>query len=379
MSLSGADPDQLDGLASDLRQFAEQLQGAHGTVSSRVRNTSWRGPAADRFRQGWESGLSSKLSAAATSLAAASDQLRREADQQRVASGEAAHATSGLRTDGVTHEVGGLLGIVRHEAQAVDHAVGAVAAVAGAAVHTAGRDLRDFGEMEREGFSEVVSSEGFSEAMGGLRAVQTVASVAALIPIPIVQEVALTVAGVSGVLILAGDVAQMANTGKWEPTKLAVDGFSAATSLVGAGIARQAVTAAHAASDSMAVGQVVGAAKNLEPTAYTVLTTDLGKLPELFASSTPLEQVHAALSTASDVAGVVDTSDSVGHDLVQHHYTQAAEDSVEYIPLAMDAKGVPGSEFVELGRQEGLFISGGLSSVENGGGLVQGGLERLDQ
>lgn len=100
MSMHGADVEQLRATATQFNKSASVLESSASTLHSLINgSTQWRGPDAERFRSEWSGVSARSLSAAVETLRRASDELRRNADQQDQASGEgnsAPQGTSGL-------------------------------------------------------------------------------------------------------------------------------------------------------------------------------------------------------------------------------------------------------------------------------------------
>jgi uncharacterized protein YukE len=85
-AMLGADPDRLDDLARRMRDAAAQLQRIERQLTRLVNAQVWVGPAADRYRQEWNSRHRASLSRAATALAHNDRRLHANAEQQRRAS-----------------------------------------------------------------------------------------------------------------------------------------------------------------------------------------------------------------------------------------------------------------------------------------------------
>lgn len=82
----GADSAALRVLAGKLDQLASRLVAIEGSTSSKVSTMAWRGPDADRFRNGWTGGASQSMRDAAANLGAAADSIRSDAHRQDQAS-----------------------------------------------------------------------------------------------------------------------------------------------------------------------------------------------------------------------------------------------------------------------------------------------------
>ena len=94
-AMIGADPDQLDQLAGSFERQAQALDAAAARVRAQIHGSSWRGGAASRFRQDWDSTHMPRLRTTSGSLRSAASNLRRQANEQRRASGIAGGASGG--------------------------------------------------------------------------------------------------------------------------------------------------------------------------------------------------------------------------------------------------------------------------------------------
>jgi hypothetical protein len=301
----GADPDQLDELARKIKILGDALAKCHGPVDVQVRIAPWQGPAADRFRHDWARTHRPAILNAAHSLQHAQEVLIRNANEQRKASGitdpAPAHAgggrSGGLFSGVVGAVVGGATAAVhaaevkaKETASAVDRAVDSVRDEAGDVVHDAAAGAHELGGDVTEWNHDMVSSPYFKDAVVGLQIISVVAPF-----IPGGQVVAVAAAA----LIVTADVMKMANTGKWDAGKLAVDGLA----LAGGGV-------------SLA-----------------------GKIPRIAAAvrfagmegAEALPRAGAVLSASGSVVdGVLKGRDLVT-DLRAGHYSAAAIDSVEIV------------------------------------------------
>jgi len=96
MALQGADVAQLRTTATQFAQGASALETAAKALHALISNgTQWRGPDADRFRSEWTGVSTRTISAAVETLRRASDELRRNADQQDQASEARAGESNG--------------------------------------------------------------------------------------------------------------------------------------------------------------------------------------------------------------------------------------------------------------------------------------------
>lgn len=87
MGQLGADVEQLDRLAATMGREGARIRGAMGSTTALVTFTWWQGGDADRARTWWSSTGRSQLERGADGLEQLRDALRRQADEQRKASG----------------------------------------------------------------------------------------------------------------------------------------------------------------------------------------------------------------------------------------------------------------------------------------------------
>ena len=104
----GADPDQLDALASQMDSSAQTLDAIRGRVGSVLEQLLWQGADAHSFFEEWATRFSGLVGASSVALQDASRVLHVEAVQQREASGEGA-GSSILEPIGIGSTIGGLL------------------------------------------------------------------------------------------------------------------------------------------------------------------------------------------------------------------------------------------------------------------------------
>ncbi len=83
----GADADGLDGLAAELSRTAERIERTRRSLGSQVNGAPWHGASGDAFRHRWHGEYQAVLVGATGVLASGAEVLRRNADQQREASG----------------------------------------------------------------------------------------------------------------------------------------------------------------------------------------------------------------------------------------------------------------------------------------------------
>jgi uncharacterized protein YukE len=105
-TMYGADVQQLTDLANAVDQAANQLTSTRASVNSKVQQSAWVGPVADKFRSTWSSSGNSQVAAAAQLLSAASSSLRRNAAEQTQAS-SASGSFAGVNISGAGVAVAG--------------------------------------------------------------------------------------------------------------------------------------------------------------------------------------------------------------------------------------------------------------------------------
>lgn len=89
MGMVGADPDELDRIASELKSRAGALAGFGTELGRQLRGTSWQGARADRFRSDWSRTHATAIRSASSFLRSAAVDLARHAAEQRQASSAA--------------------------------------------------------------------------------------------------------------------------------------------------------------------------------------------------------------------------------------------------------------------------------------------------
>ena len=80
MSQMGADLEQLARLRGALLQQAEVIEGVSRAVGAQLSDTSWHGPAADRFRGSWTSDFEPSLRRLQSALQEAGMEVARRRD-----------------------------------------------------------------------------------------------------------------------------------------------------------------------------------------------------------------------------------------------------------------------------------------------------------
>lgn len=85
-ALTGADVGQLRALAGRVMAGADHLDQIRAALAPSIDATTWRGPSAERLRRDWHDQLVPGLNSAAAALREASVSLRRNAEEQQMAS-----------------------------------------------------------------------------------------------------------------------------------------------------------------------------------------------------------------------------------------------------------------------------------------------------
>ena len=68
MALYGGNLEQLDHLTATFQRQADAVDALRGTISTVLANTTWTGPAADRFRSDWAGTYVPALNSLTTAL-----------------------------------------------------------------------------------------------------------------------------------------------------------------------------------------------------------------------------------------------------------------------------------------------------------------------
>lgn len=87
MTVLGADADELDTAAAELRASADELDAHALALTASLRAVAWAGGVASQFAAAWAGGCHARMVAAATHVRAAAAQLDQQAADQRRASG----------------------------------------------------------------------------------------------------------------------------------------------------------------------------------------------------------------------------------------------------------------------------------------------------
>lgn len=88
MANLGADVEALDQLAKAFSTEAGKVKQSISTIGGKLGSAWWSGKDADKFRSEWESHYKKDLSRVAQALEDAAAKVKKEAQQQRVASGQ---------------------------------------------------------------------------------------------------------------------------------------------------------------------------------------------------------------------------------------------------------------------------------------------------
>lgn len=87
MALFGADIEQVQQLSTQLNAKASDIQSIISQLSSAINSVNWMGPDADRFRSDWQGQHVAQLKQVVSALQTASQNARRNAQEQQSASG----------------------------------------------------------------------------------------------------------------------------------------------------------------------------------------------------------------------------------------------------------------------------------------------------
>lgn len=86
MALFGQDIEQVQQLSVQLNAKADEIQNVISQLSSAVSSVQWMGPDAERFKSEWQSTHVSQLRTVVEALRSASQNARRNAQEQQTAS-----------------------------------------------------------------------------------------------------------------------------------------------------------------------------------------------------------------------------------------------------------------------------------------------------
>jgi ABC-type transporter Mla subunit MlaD len=87
MAYFGQDIEQVQQLANQLNTKAGEIEHLISQLTATVDSIDWQGPDAERFRSDWKGQHTGQLRAVVSSLQSASQDARRNAQDQQTASG----------------------------------------------------------------------------------------------------------------------------------------------------------------------------------------------------------------------------------------------------------------------------------------------------
>lgn len=87
MAMYGADVEQLNQLSAQLNNKASDIQNVISQLSSAISSVQWQGPDANRFRSDWQGQHVAQLKQVVSALQNASQNAKRNAQEQQSASG----------------------------------------------------------------------------------------------------------------------------------------------------------------------------------------------------------------------------------------------------------------------------------------------------
>jgi uncharacterized protein YukE len=87
MAMVGADVEQLNQLAAQLGNKANDIQNVITQLTTAINSVEWKGNDATRFRSEWEGQYVGQLKAVVSALQTASQNAKRNAQEQQQASG----------------------------------------------------------------------------------------------------------------------------------------------------------------------------------------------------------------------------------------------------------------------------------------------------
>lgn len=341
--MQGADAEGLDALALAIQAAANRLQSSALALGSALTRNPWAGSDAELFRQDWRTYHLPKLTSTAALLLDTVVVLHRNANEQRVASGDqpvsygmadrrlAGGAVGRVSNNSAASAVSRLWKDTQKVAESVGRAeVSGLKqewhdAVTGYGDVRAGYD----DVVHSKQFTEFVNSRAFVDAMGAAHVVADIAPVAAMIIAPIAPEVAagLYTAGLAAnAVILVGDAAKMANTGKWDAVTLAGDGLSTLGSAATVGVLGKA--AADASSG---------------PGLKDLLNSDVQQFPKVVAQQVGEYGVvgEAVImgKIASGFTTGISTTEKEVNDVRQGDWAGAGTDSLGYVDAVATTGG----------------------------------------
>ncbi|MFV8228599.1 WXG100 family type VII secretion target [Mycolicibacterium fortuitum] len=87
MAMVGADVEQLNQLSAQLNNKANDIQSVISQLTSAINSVEWKGNDANRFRADWSGQYVGQLKQVVTALQTASQNAKRNAQEQQTASG----------------------------------------------------------------------------------------------------------------------------------------------------------------------------------------------------------------------------------------------------------------------------------------------------
>ncbi len=87
MAMVGADVEQLNQLSAQLNNKANDIQNVVSQLTSAINSVEWKGNDANQFRSDWEGQYVSQLKQVIDALQTASQNAKRNAQEQAQASG----------------------------------------------------------------------------------------------------------------------------------------------------------------------------------------------------------------------------------------------------------------------------------------------------
>jgi len=96
-TLLGADADELERIAHEMRAAADELDGHAGSLTTALRSVAWVGGVATRFGARWDGGHRPRMAMTAQSVRDAATRLDRNAAEQRLASRAGVGSLVGIR------------------------------------------------------------------------------------------------------------------------------------------------------------------------------------------------------------------------------------------------------------------------------------------
>lgn len=206
---AGANPDELDRLASLFGGSADRIRSIQRSLNPQINGSPWHGRNAERFRQQWSAPHRRAIEDAIRFLDDGCSELRRHADEQRRVSGSgtAGSGPSGPRASGVDLEAGT---IVNTFFDLVDIATGAQPSPLGfgISIGLGAFDLffdRDGYDGDYTIFESVMDGLGIAAAGVGLAGLVALAAGGAAVSAPVAVAV-VGVAAISGALIKGADL-----------------------------------------------------------------------------------------------------------------------------------------------------------------------------